>query len=364
MHDVTHSLDSLKSRALAFGAAPVVIEIRAATSGYDAALGRYRAALAVSVGLAVPGDEDSRYRVEHVAHLDADGPAATRSAVEIARLLADGLGVPVYPSAPEMPTDGTPRWLEQQGPSPERTWPVTWRTTVWDADGTTTYAEHETTVLAASGREALHRAHVQLSKGLAAPFECTLNVLDLDRPSTSYNQADPAASAPFRHTLRAWALDGRPLAGIVHAMRVEAPSLSPLEIMIALEHAFLVDLRDLTAAGAFCRGELDEGDLEAALGSVVAAQKPRWSLPLALLRAHANGQSIGPVLHQHYREVGGTIPLIMALRDAFGLSLMAAKSLADTACDGQQDEALSVMLHRAVRAIAAGERDDYRAMFS
>jgi hypothetical protein len=353
-----HTLESLEARARAFVAPIALVEVREATSGYDADLGRPRAALAVSVVLAAPGDEDSRYRVEYLAHLDAGDPG-----LEIARRLADRLGVPLYPDSPAMQAAVAPRWLAQQGPSPERAWPMAWRTTVWRPDGTTADAEQAHTVLAASGREAHRRAYVELSRGLAPPFAYTVTALDIGRPSTSYHQAGPPAGAPSKDTLRVWALDGRPLAAVLRGMTVEAPSLTPLDVMVALEHAFLVDLCELGPAGAFCRGVLGDAELEAALGSVVAARKPRWSLPHALLLAHTQGESIGPVLHRSYRDVGGVIPLIVGMRDAFGLSLMAAKAMVDTACDGRHDRELDAMLDRAVRAIAAGGRDDYHAMF-
>src|SRR4051812_35558397 len=65
---------------------------------YEPELGRQRARLVVRALLALPGDDDSRYRMEDLDRLVAEDPAAARAAMEIARRLAGELGVALHPS--------------------------------------------------------------------------------------------------------------------------------------------------------------------------------------------------------------------------------------------------------------------------
>ncbi len=356
------TLDAMEKRARAFGAEVVAVDVRAGATSHDPELGRRRDVLAVSVVLAAPSDEDSRYRVEEVGRLLADDAAAATAGMVKARRLAELLGAALHPDSVEPPPRDAPGWLAKQGPSPARSWPVAWSRKVWRPEGTNHDERGECLVEAASANKARHGASLEVIRGLEPPFKFTLTCRDTGAPSSTYYVADYPAAAPPRDSLRRLAREGRPLSALLRGMLAESPALTPLDRMVAVEHAFLVDIDALAPVGAFCRGELSDGELDLALGPTIAASKPRWSCPLALREAHANGQSMGPVLRAHHREVGGTIQLILAIRDAFGLSLGAAKSLVGTACDGLHDDEITSSLDAELRAIAAGKSGGHRAM--
>mgnify|MGYP000952891306 CR=1 FL=1 len=355
------TLDAMETRARSFKAKILVVDVRGGATSHDPDLGRRRDMLAISVVLSMPSDSDGRYRLEEVGRLFADSPEVARASMVKAHELAERLDVTLHPESAEPPTADVRGWIAQQGPPPARSWVMQWSTKVWRPDGTTAHEQGEQTVEAESGNLAHYAASREIVRNLAPPFFCTIASKELGRPGGTYYMASYPASLPAKDTFRALARAGRPLSAILRGMLAESAGLTPLDRMVALEHVFLIELDALAPVGAFCRGELSDSELDRAMEPVITDRKPRWSCPLALREAHAKGQSVGPVLHAHYRELG-VLQLIIAMRDAFDLSLLAAKAFVGTACDGKHDDDLVIMLDGAVRAIAAGRRDDYRAM--
>ena len=158
-----------------------------------------------------------------------------------------------------------------------------------------------------------------------APFSYVLRLKETpERPSNTSHQASYPAAAPPIETIRAWAREGRPLSAILGALTFEAPGLSTLDCMVALQHAFKIDLEHLGAVSAFAADAIDAGALDAALAERIQQTRPQWSMPHALIDAYTGGASIGPVLHAFYKDVSA-IYLIVGLREAFDLPLMTAK---------------------------------------
>ena len=266
--------------------------------------------------------------------------------MEIARRLAVQLGVPLHPPGPELPESGAPSWIELQGPSPERQWTATWTTVAWREDGTKVHEAGEGRLMARTGRLALTTAHSQYFSQVVRPFLYTLGLKELGRPSTTYHRRDYPDAAPPVETLRAQALDGRPLSAIL--LGLEAPTLTPLDRMIALEHAFKLDSEHLSLlVSAFAAGAIEGAEVDAALAARLEGTRPQWSLPSALRNAHSAGASIGPVLR---RAQLGTMYLLVGVREAFGLSLRSAMMVVDAA-SGKRDAELDEML---AEILAAG----------
>jgi hypothetical protein len=342
------TLSSLLGRARKLGAPIVAIDVRASSGSYEPEFGRSRAGFVVQAALAQPGEDDSRYRIEFLTRLVVEDPAAAHAAMEIARRLAAELGAVLHPTGLEPPKSGDPEWLEQQGPSPEREWTAVWTTVAWRPDGTEIHGSGEGPASGRTGRLAREDALKRQIGRIVPPFRYEIGLKELGRPSSSYYEAPYPAAAPPIRKLREPVLAGQPLSAVLSALSVEAPALTPLDRMVALEHAFKLDLTRLAPVSAFASGATDAKALDAALAGAIQQMRPQWSMPSALVEAYTRGASIGPVLHAYYKDVGA-IYLVMGIREAFGLSLRSAKMLMDTACSGTQDAELDAMLAEAVR---------------
>jgi hypothetical protein len=279
--------------------------------------------------------------------------------MERARRLAGHLAVPLYPDEKTPPERGAKTWIQRQGPSPTRPWHVTWRRTEWRSDGSASQESGECTVVESTEGTAFYAASLQVQRGLTPPFSYSLKVLETGRENGGQYGADYPNAAPPKETLRAWAAEDQPLSMMLRALAAQAPGLSPLAQMTAVQHALFLELDELAPAGAFCRGSLSAAELDAALGPVMRTRRPRWALALDLHRANALGKSIGPVLHQYYGTVQGSLELARGVRDAFDLSLSTTKLLIDMAC--KHDSKLDVMF-KAVLCARQNNRDELDAI--
>jgi hypothetical protein len=344
-------IDQLEARARRAGATVVVIEVSASTGGYDRERGRAPRVLEVHAILAAPGRDDSRYRVEKLDELPADDPATADRSMALAAVVAARLGAALDPAGGAPPADGAPSWLARQGPPPPRSWAATWELRVWRDDGVAVDTHGTTVVTASQGYEAHYLTRLEITRGLKAPFVYAIALVDVpgERNTSSTHVADAPSAAPPANELRRLARAGHAPSAVIEHVAAMAPTLSPLERMITLEHAFVVALDQLQPAGAFCRGELSASELDCAVGPVIEARRPHWCLRLALAEAHAAGRPIGPVLRDAYPTVGNTIPLARALDDAFGLTLRDTKVLVGLACDGAHDDELERVLRRALQ---------------
>ena len=155
-----------------------------------------------------------------------------------------------------------------------------------------------------------------------------------------------AAGDPF--ALRAAAREGAPLSAILASIRATAPAITPLALMVAVAEAFDLAIDTLAPVGAFGRGELAPGGLDAALAPALAARRAHWLVPLAL--RETGGVAIGPVLRAAYPQVG-VIELMRATMDAFEVGLDAAKEAVILACDGQRDAAVDLAVQARRRRV-------------
>lgn len=331
-----------KARALTAGGGRVrivAIEARASSGSYDRVVGRVRPCIVVSIVTEQPSHEDSRYRSDVLDRLIAEDAAAEAAATTVIEGLAAVMQVPVH-------RVDSQTWIASQPAPPARPWPMQWTTTRWGEDGVEVRAEGEATLTATSGSEALRIAAAQLFSGIAPPYIRTLRAPDLSvHPWVSYYEATCPVGAPTIDGVRSAALAGAPVSTIFD----EFPAtLSTLRRMIAIEHAFHIELSALAPLAAYANGTSDRAALDAALAPLLKERQPRWSLVGALRETHAAGDRIGPVLRAHHARGVGTIHMMIAFREAFSLGLAAAKMVVSTACDGLHDDEVESLLAEAL----------------
>lgn len=341
-------IEALLAAVLRESAPAVAVDVATDASHFDRALGRFAACLRLRVVLAGPGREDSRYRELLLDTLPAGTPDQLRASTAIVQALAQRLGVPVHSPGP-----AAPRWIGLQGPSPAREWHFTWQRILWREDGSEEAASGECSVHADCGDRAVADVTRELSRSLAPPYRLMLASRELGPLASGSRLRGYPPQLPPVGTLRGWAVEGLTLADILGRIA----DVSPLDRMIALESAYYVDLHDLAPVSAFLAGKLSEAALAAAVHPVLERTRGQWSLPGRLLETHAQGRSIGPVLHEYRDKYGlGVIHMIVAMREAFPMSLMAAKSLVDTACSGTRDAELDAELQAVLAALEPRHR--------
>ncbi len=348
-------------RQTRYEAAPaVVVDVKLETNRFDRALGRACNCLRVKVIFAAPGPADSRYRERYLDKLPGATPDEVSASMVIVRALAERLGVPVHPPGESPPEPGAPSWLALQGPSPAREWSFMWRVIVWREDGSEVALSGERSVTADNGEKAVAAMGRHIAGQRSPPYRLMLESAELGPQAENEHPRGYPGALPLANTLRAWAVEGRSLAAMLGAL-AEAPP-GPLDRMVALGHAFCVDLRELAPVSAFLANTLSETALEAAVRPVLERTRGQWSLPVRLLEAHAQGRSVGPVLHHFRDRFGlGVLYLIKGMREAFDMSLMSAKSLVDMACSGDRDEELDAAMQAVVASIRAGDRNEREA---
>lgn len=349
------AIAALHSKALEKRGPVVVVDVMLDTH-FDRARGRYCGCLRVAVVLAAASFKDSRYREAYLDTLPGEGPEELGASLAVVRGLAARLGVAVHPPG-RAPAAGEPRWIGLQGLPPARSWRFGWRTLTWRDDGSEVEESGETRVDAVSGDSALAAVNRGIAARLTPPYRVTLQSVELGPIAERWYPRTYPQGLPPVSTLRTWAVEGRSLAAVLRGL-ASTPSTA-LERMVALEEAFCVDLRALAPVAMFLAGTMTDEALDAAMGPVLARTRGRWSLPGRLLAVHAEGGSIGPVLHEFHERHGlGGIELIMAMREAFGLSLMSTKQLVGMVCSGERGEVLDAAVRAAVASVGAVERDD------
>lgn len=350
------TIAALHSKALEKRVPVVVVEVML-DSHFERARGRYCGCLRVAVVLAAAGAKDSRYSEAYVDTLPGEGPEELGASLAVVRGLAARLGVEVHPPGRD-PVVGESRWIGLQGPPPARSWRFGWRTLTWRDDGSEVEESGETRVDAESGDSALAAVNRGIAARLAPPYRVTLQSAELGPIGERWYTREYPQGLPPVSTLRTWAVEGRSLAAMLRGLA--STTATALERMIALEEAFYVDLQVLAPVARFLAGTMTDEALDAALGPALARTRGRWSLPGRLLAVHAEGGSIGPVLREfHERHGVGVMELIMAMREAFGLSLMSTKQLVGMVCSGEGGEVLDAAVRAAVAAVRAGERGDH-----
>lgn len=339
--------------------APALVVEATLDQHFERTRGRWCGCLRIRLVLAAPGYMDSRYRDLYLDTLPGEGEAELRASLASVRGLAQRLAIDVHP--PGEPVSGGPRWIDLQGPPPVRSWRFRWRTLAWREDGSEVAAEGECSVDADRGERAVQAVGRELRAGLTPPYRLTLESAELGPVNEpEHSRAYPGGLPPM-NTLRGWALEGGSIAAVLRGI-ADTPA-TPLDRMVALAEAFCLDLRELAPVCITLAGALTDAGLDAALAPALARTRGQWSLPIRLQETLARGRSIGPVLHEYRRQHGlGVLHLIKAMREAFALSLMTAKTLVDIACSGERDDELDAALVAVVAAIRAGEPDDRRAL--
>jgi hypothetical protein len=104
-------------------------------------------------------------------------------------------------------------------------------------------------------------------------------------------------------------------------------------------------------------GEAFGVDPDSTTDSDIAKQQEVWERPHQLRDAYTGGGSLVETLHRQKVTSPGTIPLFIAMRDAFDLAFGDAKHLLDLAChrDPSFDKELEQALRRADAARRARE---------
>jgi len=162
------------------------------------------------------------------------------------------------------------------------------------------------------------------------------------------------AGVPDPETIRMWRRGARTPAQILGAIRDEAATLAPLSYMLVFERSFAVARGELREIAGWCRGEMDDGGLDAALAPRIDAMRSRWNRPFALREARRAGSSVAALINEERQRGEGTIYLILSLREAFpGLSLRDAITVAsgagyapDAQLDAELEAALAALAER------------------
>jgi hypothetical protein len=230
---------------------------------------------------------------------------------------------------------------------------VTWEAVVTQDDGTDVNHTGTERVRAATPRDAcwaVQRRVIDRFDGAHRPVTARAFI---GAPSADASTAWGSTQVyppgvPDPETIRMWRRGARTPAQILRTIRNEAAALAPLAYMLVFERSFAVARGELRAIAGWCRGDLDDDALDAALAPRIDAMKSRWNRPFALREARRTGASVAAVINEDRQRGEGTIYLIVSLREAFpDLSLKAAITVASGAGyspDAQLDAELEAAL--------------------
>jgi hypothetical protein len=337
--------ETLRSKLLAFEAPLVALEVRRSSHYVEQ---REVETLIVTIALARPGPDDSRYRLQELTRIELPAPYDGRPWMQMAGRIANEFHIALHPdSAEPLPRDGL-RWLPLQGDPPVVTWTCEWETVVWTQDGKQVHRAGDGQCTGCSGKKALEDGLRRYTTHSDTPSMHRIRIVESETTSNAHwGGTYPSLAVPM-DVVRDWALAGQPPSMIVMTLRQQEPRLSILDCMVVLEQAFCIGLKRLASVSDFLAGTLSDDQLDAELAEPWQSTRAQWSLPAALRKAHAHGHSIGPVLHASYAVLGSSLLLAQGLRQAFGLSLRDVKNLVDTACSGQRDAQLDAELAAAI----------------
>lgn len=318
-------VDDLETLAARLSGQPVVaIELRNGHSTYDKTVGRWRDRMNLAAVLAVPGWSDSRYTRRHLVTHFADEPGVAQHA----RKLAAACRVP------RVEED----WIAQQPPPPEIDWTVTWTCRRWLPDGRHSTPSGTETARGASGQAASEAAAqavgerlsrdgsgiaiVQTSLSLSSRIHCLTHRAGLSAPQDVL-------------TLRRAARGGSRPSTMMRSM----PGESPLAVMVAFSEAFSLSLESLEPLGALRRGERDAAAIDEALMTCIQDTEHRWGLAWLLEGVAYRREPMRKAMLAYKVRGVGAIAMILALREAFSVSLPEGKELISMCCSSYTTDA-------------------------
>jgi hypothetical protein len=230
---------------------------------------------------------------------------------------------------------------------------VTWEAVVTQDDGTDVNHGGTERVRAGTAQDAcwaVQRRVIDRFEGAQRPVTARAFIGDPGAgASTAWGSTQVyPAGVPDAETIRMWRRGGRTPAQMLGAIRGEAAALAPLAYMLVFERSFSVARAGLREIAGWCRGELDDAALDAAIVPRIDAMKSRWNRPFALREARRAGASVAAVINEDAQRGEGTVYLIVSVREAFpGLSLRDAITVASGAGhspDAQLDAELEAAL--------------------
>jgi hypothetical protein len=311
----------------------VAIQLRPGHSDYSKTLGRWQESRWLDAVLSVPGWTDSRYTRHPLKRLLDPDPAETDA---LAAALARALHAPLHTAHSDEDD-----WIVLQPPAPEIPWSIPWSATRWREDGLSDTHTGTETVHAASGSAASahagQRALARLSPDGHAQVRLQTALVLGTRTHPTHHEVSAAlpAGAPAVERLRAQARGG----ALPSALLQGLPDATPLELMIVLSQAFSLSLAELAPVGAWRRQELSAAQMDPVIAARIQDHELRWGLGWLLRGVWRRAEPMRPAMLA-YRDQGvGPLQMIVALREAFGLSLRHGKELVGMCCSLHFDDA-------------------------
>lgn len=297
------------------------------------------------------GAFDSRFRSQRLRAVRAESSVERAQAAVLARALAARLGVEA--SVPALDTVGGrvgSRWIEAQGAPPAAPYRVGWELQTWSDAGDRLEETGVSTVLAGSGRAARDQLERELMARVGGPGRPVFvrSAIDgVDAGGWYCTRPPRPAVAPAADELHTWHRDGHSISTIADTLRARIPRPTVLEIMRAVEGAFMVSLDDLAPVAAWGAGRLSAAELDAALDHMIVARMPDWDRPRRLRVAHARGGSLAAALRAERADGAHSVDLMKSLRTAFAVSLRDAKEAVDR-LGSNDDSAVDAALAAAI----------------
>ena len=348
--DPTMPVAELARRSREISASPAAVELQWGRSDYDEELRRWDEELDLCLIVPLPGWDHSGYRADLLGSLAATTLPERERALELGRRLAAELGVELSaPSLAEAGASGS-RWIERQAPPREVDYEVCWEEVHWSDEGERLSGEGVLRAPGCSGKQACARVDgiIRARVGERARPGMTRAFLPHAGKGGWMGLAPPyPAGAPPIEAVRALKREGRSASALLHDLLALAPRLSTLSLMMVFEAAFEMTLETLGELRAHRAGQLADAALDAALEPRIEMGKGRWNRPFLLREARRLGASAAALLRADKARMEGSIPLIMSLREAFGVGLGPAKMLVDS-LGHRPDAELDAELERAI----------------
>jgi hypothetical protein len=283
--------------------------------------------LALHAIVEAPGPDHSEYSTVRLAAFPAESLDDRREAHRVTAGVAARAGIPWHaPPLDEQGGRGGSAWIRARPPGAPVPYPFAWSARWWSDDGREHATQGTESVSARSGRDAQIELQRQLEVRFPErPLEMLLEGQRIRILATTSIDVDAVRATALVEGSRPSRI-ARSLAGA-----------SGRSLMIAFEHAFGLRFESLGALARWRAGELDDTALDAALAAAVSGNRATWDRPRRLRELRARGESVAAAIRADRQA--GMIVLIVAAREAFGLSLAQAKELVDRACADASSDA-------------------------
>jgi hypothetical protein len=322
-------LEELVSRVQHRPSAVLAVELLAGYSRYDKHEGKWRHSYDLAVIRGEPTLNDSRFFVDKLCRLLADGSGAHESAISLARELAARLGVEaVVPSAPEEGRAYS-RWVERQAPPEPMGFEVAWSAKVRNDGGLLEEVTGEEEVSATCGGRACALVSESVKKRLGwpdRPVHIRASIAKFGEGYRCHYGARYPLEMPAPDNVRAWRREGADLTSILARLQSATNTFTPLKAMLVFERCFDMKLEELEALRL---GEPEAVDFTH-LTELIDATQRGWDRPWRLRSARARGTSAAAVIRDDHAAGASILELVDSVRETWELD-SSAKILVESA---------------------------------